>query len=315
MSAYEPMDLRNVTTYPLAGRESKVKVEEFAKLVEPKDGIRAFYDSLPNILAARDLRDVVGGWIEAHRRGRPQVFAMGAHVIKCGLSPLVIDLMRRKLITAVVLNGAGAVHDLEIAIGGRTSEDVKKGLDAGTFGLAEETGRMYNLAAMNGARAKKGLGRALGELILDSVSPHAQMSVLAQGTTLDVPVTVHVALGGDIVHMHPSVSGAALGETSMTDFRIVCSVVAAMEGGGVWINAGSAVILPEVFLKALAVARNLGYGHENLMTVNLSMAEDYRPMENVVRRPGGRGYSLIGRHEILIPLLRLLVLAAMEKSS
>lgn len=241
---------------------------------------------------------------------------MGGHVIKVGLNPVLIDLMKRKAITMLAMNGAGIIHDLEIAMTGKTSEDVAASLDQGQFGMAKETSEFLNNAINNSEKESKGLGRAVGELINKENLPFKEMSLTAQGAALNIPVTVHVAIGTDIIHMHPGFNASACGKASHHDFKVFASNVAKLEKG-VFINAGSAVILPEVFLKALTLVRNLSYSPSNFTTVNLDFIRHYRPMTNVVNRPtqsGGKGYSLVGHHEILIPLIAAGVIEKIEKN-
>ena len=303
---YPPFDLSQVRTYSLRERPSKVRAEEFAK--PPRGGARfsEFLDSLPDILGARDLKQVVARIVEARRRDRPVVLGMGAHVIKVGLSPVVIHLLETGSVTAVAMNGAGIVHDFEVAYAGFTSEDVDAALGEGAFGMAEETGRLVNQAIHDGLGQGFGIGRAVGAFLNRLKPPHLPLSILAAADRLDLPATVHVALGTDIVHMHPAASGAEIGEASHRDFRTLTSVVADLDGGGVYLNVGSAVILPEVFLKAVTLVRNRGLKLEGLTTVNLDFLQHYRPLTNVVRRPVkgvGQGFALTGHHEILLPLL------------
>jgi deoxyhypusine synthase len=265
----------------------------------------AFLDALPDLLGARDLRDAIAAATTARRRGRPILWGFGAHVIKVGLAPIVVDLLERGFVSGILMNGAGCVHDLELAMIGATSEDVGPALDDGSFGMARETAERLNAAIASGAADSIGMGAAVGREIAQGRYPHKQRSILATASRLGVPVTVHVAIGTDIHHMHASADGAALGATSHRDFETLSGLVAMLEGG-VYFNVGSAVILPEVFLKALALARNLGHRVERLTTVNLDFIRHYRPTVNVVERPtrlGGRGISLVGQHEILVPLL------------
>ncbi len=304
--SYRPLDPRGVKTYPLASRPSKVRVEDLARPWQRGAGLPAFLDSLPRQLAGRAFREVVEAILAARARGRPVVLGMGAHVIKVGCSPILVDLLRRGLITALALNGAGAVHDFELATAGITSEDVEARLGEGEFGMAEETGRIINEAVAEGVPQGWGFGRAVGERLLALRPPHLDLSLLAACARLDRPCTVHVAVGTDIVHMHPACRGDATGEASLRDFRLLAAVVADLEGGGVYLNVGSAVLLPEVFLKALTLARNLGHRVQHFVTVNLDFIQHYRPSQNVVRRPvaqGGAGYALTGHHELLLPLL------------
>ncbi|MDC4204841.1 MAG: hypothetical protein MPW17_17280 [Candidatus Manganitrophus sp.] len=292
-------------TYSVKQRPSKVKKEEFAKPLAPNPGIQAFLDSLPQILAAKDLRAVIAAMAEAHRRERMIVLAMGAHVIKVGLNPLIIDLMERGIISALALNGAGIIHDFELAFIGQTSEDVAPELEDGTFGMAEETASYLNGAISKGAAEGIGIGEAVGKMILSGGFPHTENSLLAAAARLGIPATVHVAIGTDIIHMHPSADGAAIGKGSYLDFRRYTEVVADLEGG-VYFNIGSAVLLPEIFLKALSIARNLGRTVQNFTVVNMDFIQHYRPVTNVVKRPTqkhGKGYALTGHHEIMLPLL------------
>jgi hypothetical protein len=302
---FPPADLTRVRTYPLAERTHKVTVEEFASPVDGKGSLSAFLDGLPRLLGAQTLRDLADAVVSARARGRPVVLAMGAHVIKVGLSPVVVQLMEEGTVTAVALNGAGAIHDWEVAAVGATSEDVPAVLHHGRFGMAAETGEALNGAASEAAARGVGFGETLGRHIVEGQLPHRGASVLARAFELGVPVTVHVALGSDIVHQHPSADGAAIGQATFTDFRRLVTVVAGLSGG-VWINCGSAVQLPETFLKALSVAENLGHVLEGFATANLDMIRHYRTEENVLRRPTqgkGRAFALTGQHEILLPLL------------
>lgn len=266
-----------------------------------------FYRALPDILAVKTLRAVASAIAQAHRKRRPVIVGIGAHVIKVGLTPILVNWMEQGLVTAVAMNGAGIIHDFELALMGHTSEEVDDEIDAGRFGMAEETGRILNEAIALGHRNRQGLGEAVGRYIHLSKArfPNRSTSVLATGARLGIPVTVHVAVGTDIIHMHPAADGAAIGATSLLDFRRLAAVVSRMEGG-VYLNIGSAVVLPEVFLKTVSLGRNLGHPLSNITTVNMDFLSHYRPMTNVVRRPtqkGGKGYSLIGHHEIMLPLL------------
>lgn len=307
-----PIDVSALKTYPLKKRRSKVLVSDFATPWRRGESFARFCKNLPDILAVKTLRAVVQSIVSAHRRGRPVVVGIGAHVIKVGLAPIVADLMERGVVTAVAMNGAGIIHDFELALMGHTSEEVDAEIDDGRFGMAEETGRMLNEAIVRGAKDGHGLGEAVGRYLHREAQtfPHRSTSLLATGARLGIPVTVHVALGTDIIHMHPSADGAAIGATSLLDFRRLAAVVAGMEGG-VYLNLGSAVILPEVFLKAVSLGRNLGHPLSDITTVNMDFLSHYRPSTNVVRRPtqkGGRGYSLTGHHEIMLPLLAAAVL-------
>ena len=302
---YEQFDLSDVKTYPLKSRKSKARAEDFASPVPRDAGIRTFVDSLPGILAAADFKAIVRALELARERGGGIVWGLGAHVVKTGLGPVLIDLMERGYVSAIATNGATVIHDFEIALVGATSEDVDEALGPGRFGMAEETGRLLNAAISDGVAAGLGLGQSVARFLAEKSPQHARSSVLATAARLEIPVTVHVAIGTDIIHMHPAASGAAIGEGSLRDFRYFVSNVARLERG-VYLNCGSAVILPEVFLKAVAIARNRGLPLAELTTVNLDFIRQYRSQTNVVVRPtaqSGRGYSLVGHHEIMIPLL------------
>ncbi len=306
----EPIDLRRVRTYPLAERASKVDTTGFAAVWTRGGSFSAFLEGLPAVQAAADLKTAIAAVAEAGRARKPVIFGMGAHVIKVGLGPVVIDLMARGVITGVAMNGAGIVHDTEVAMVGRTSEDVGRSLEDGSFGMAEETAGFLSRAVASG---DDGLGRRVGRAILAARLPFAAKSILAAGRRLGLPVTVHVAVGTDIIHMHPGFDAARTGAASHLDFRTLAAEVAELEGG-VYINAGSAVVLPEVFLKALNLARNLGHRVDRFTTLDLDFIRHYRPMQNVVTRPtarGGRGISLIGHHEIMIPLIAAGVIEAL----
>jgi hypothetical protein len=311
----EPLSLDGVSTYSLKGRRSKVNRQDFGRAWQSGGSLGSFLDRLPNILAAADLRQVAAAWVEARRQEHLVILGFGAHALKVGLSPVLIDLMRRGLLNAVALNGAGIIHDAEIAMVGQTSEEVDAVLDAGQFGMAEETASFLNQAIQWGAEQNLGLGAAVGRRLLAADLPYNNSSVLAQAAALGVPATVHVAVGTDIIHMHPTVAPAALGQTSHHDFRLFAALVSRL-AGGMYLNLGSAVLLPEVFLKAVSLARNLGHAVEPITTVNLDFIQHYRPLTNVVRRPtqgAGRGFALTGHHEIMFPLLAAAVLEAWEK--
>jgi hypothetical protein len=313
---YEPLDPAGIKTYPLASRPSKVRVEDAATPWNRGGTFREFLATMPNQLAVQSLRAVAQAIREARGKGKPVLLGMGAHVLKVGLSPVLIDLVERGFVTAVALNGACAVHDFELATAGFTSEDVETQLAEGDFGMAEETGRVLNQAVIAGVRRGVGFGRAVGEQLLTMRPPHVAHSLLAACARLDVPCTVHVALGTDIVHMHPCCDGAAIGAATHQDFRLLAAVVADLGDGGVYLNVGSAVLLPEVFLKALTLSRNLGHRVQDFVTANLDFIQHYRPTQNVVRRPvakGGRGYALTGHHEILVPLLAATVIEGMQE--
>jgi hypothetical protein len=302
---YEEFDLSGVRTYPLASRVSKANAEDAAVAAHRDDTVGEFVERLPDILGGADFKAVVGALRDARASDSGIVWGLGAHVIKTGLSPVLIDLMHRGYVSALALNGAGVIHDFEFALSGATSEDVDEALGPGRFGMAEETATVLNAAINEGVAAGMGIGRAVGERLLRMNPPHADASLLIAAARLDIPVTVHVAIGTDIIHMHPHANGAALGEGSLRDFRFFVSNVSRLKRG-VYLNCGSAVILPEVFLKAVALARNSGFSLEGLTTVNIDFMRMYRPQTNVVSRPVagiGKGYSLVGHHEILIPLL------------
>jgi hypothetical protein len=302
---YEEFDLSGVRTYPLASRASKANASDFATPPRPGSGVAALVASFPDILAAGDFKAVVAAIRKAHAEDRGIVWGLGAHVVKTGLAPVIIDLMERGFVSAIATNGAGIIHDFELALSGGTSEDVEEALGPGRFGMAEETGRLLNAAINDGVAKGLGIGQAVGERLRALLPPYERLSVVAAAARLQIPVTVHVAIGTDIIHMHPAASGAALGEGSLRDFRYFVSNVARL-AGGVYLNCGSAVVLPEVFLKAVALARNRGTSLDQLTTVNLDFTRLYRPQTNVVSRPVagiGKGYSLVGHHEIMIPLL------------
>jgi hypothetical protein len=308
---YEEFDLSGVRTYPLASRASKARVEDFATPVAAGASFKTFLDSLPAILGARDLRRVVQAIVDARRNDGGIIWGLGAHVIKTGVSPVLIDLMQRGYVSTLALNGAGIIHDFEVALSGATSEDVDEALGPGRFGMAEETGTLLNEAIGRGAREGQGLGQAVAAFLAARNPPFADRSLTVSAHRLGIPVTVHVAIGTDIIHMHPAASGAAIGETSLRDFKYLTSAVARLRGG-VYLNCGSAVVLPEVFLKAVALARNTGVSLEGLTTVNIDFSRMYRPETNVVTRPiagtNGAGISLVGHHEILIPLIAAAVI-------
>jgi hypothetical protein len=309
---YEEFDLDAVKTYPLASRKSKANVGDFARPYLKGSGIAGLMESLPSLLAAKDFKVIVESMSDARRRGAAIVWGIGAHVVKTGLSPILVDLMERGFVSAVATNGAGVIHDFEIALSGATSEDVDEALGPGRFGMAEETALLLNGAITDGVTQGLGLGQAVGRFLADRQPPFVRQSVVATAARLDIPLTVHVGIGTDIIHMHPAASGAALGEGSLRDFRYFASAVARLEGG-VYVNCGSAVILPEVFLKAVALARNQGRPLTGLTTVNIDFLRQYRPMTNVVARPTagvGKGYALTGHHELLLPLLAAALIEA-----
>lgn len=301
----KPIDLSGVSTYSLADRKSKVNANDFAKIWQKGSSLADFLENLPAILAGRDLKAVISAIVRAKQDKRRVIFGMGAHVIKVGLSPVVIDLMERGVISAVAMNGAGIIHDVEVALIGRTSEDVAEALEDGSFGMARETCAFLSGAVADGNSSTVGLGQAVGRTILKKKAPFSGRSILAAGARLGIPVTVHVAIGTDIIHMHPTFDPRKTGAATHLDFRRFAAMVAGLEKG-VYLNVGSAVILPEIFLKATTLVRNLGYPLGDFTTVNLDFIKHYRPLTNVVARPtsrGGSGINLVGHHEILLPLI------------
>ena len=314
MSDWKPISLDGVQAHPLAERSSKVRCDDFGKPWKTGGRLDAWLRSLPDILAARDFRNAVASIVRAVKAGKMVILAMGAHVIKVGLNPVIIDLMERGILRGLAMNGACIIHDTEIAMAGHTSEDVAAHLGEGRFGMAEEPAVFLNEAIKEGAREERGLGAAVGFELSRRKFPHSGVSLLARAFELDVPVTVHVAVGTDTIHFHPSVDGASLGKTSHFDFRLFASLVSRLEGG-VFLNVGSAVIMPEVFLKALSLVRNLGHEVKNVTTLNMDFIRQYRPLTNVVHRPtleGGEGHFLIGHHEIMFPLLAAAVVEGLE---
>jgi hypothetical protein len=316
MSVYEnlePIDLQAIETYELASRPSKVTIKDFAQPVAADDSLAVFLGKLPDILAVRSLRLVAEQIRRARDLGKPVIWGIGGHVIKTGVSPLMLDLMKRGYVTAIASNGSVLVHDAEIALVGFTSEDVDATLGKGDFGAARETGEILNAAAKAGERDHLGLGEAVGREVTALDPLHADMSLICQAYARRVPFTAHVTIGADIGHFHASCDGGALGATSHTDFRLFCSIVKEMSGGGVYLNYGSAVVMPEIFLKAVTVVRNLGHDLQDFTTANFDFVQRYRPMTNVVHRPtangAGRGYSITGHHELTLPLLAAQIIA------
>ena len=315
---YGEADLAAVRTIPVAVRPNKVSTRDFAHPPAADHSFRAFLDALPDVLVARDFRAVVAALATAAKRERGVVIMLGGHIVKTGLAPVLVELMRRGVVTHVAMNGSAAIHDFEIARFGATSEDVAAGLIDGTFGMAEETGREMNEAFVRGMRERQGMGEVLG-LALDEAPAlaHPELSLLLSARRLGIPLTVHAALGAEIIHQHPAASGAAIGDTSHRDFRRLAHSLARIDDGGVVLNLGSAVIMPEVFLKALTIARNLGHGApKHFTTVDLDMQRHYRPRMNVVQRPtaqNGKGYEITGHHEIMVPLLVWAVVDALSR--
>lgn len=314
MNRFEPISLNGVKSYSLKDRSSKVKIENFGEPWRSGGRLKRWMESLPKILAGNVFTNVVDNMVRAVQSGKQILLAMGAHPIKVGLNPVILDLMDRGIISGLAMNGAGIIHDAEIAIAGHTSEDVAVQIADGKFGMAEETGRFLNEAIIEGAKKGEGLGQAVGAMLVQKKFPYTHYSLLARALERQIPLTVHVAIGTDIIHFHPIVDGASVGKTSHMDFRIFANLVSKLDGG-VFINLGSAVILPEVFLKALSLVRNLGHDVKNFTTVNMDFIQHYRPMTNVVHRPtleGGEGYSLVGHHEIMFPLLAAAVIEGLE---
>jgi hypothetical protein len=317
MSVYStsPLTFGAVRTYPLASRKSKVSVRDFASPAAPNTSLTKFLDSLPNILAAQDLRDLLSAIHRARKRRAAILWGIGGHVIKVGLGPLLIDLMRRGFVSGIAMNGAALIHDFEIALAGNTSEDVDAGLGEGRFGMAGETGEYVNEFSKLASRLHIGYGEAAGQFLTSGIlnAKHAPSSVLVSAYKHRIPVTVHLAIGTDIPHMHPAADGPCLGAATFLDFRLFCALVKQMHPGGVYLNWGSAVLLPEVFLKAVSVVRNLGVPLAPITTANFDFIQHYRPLQNVVMRPtvserGGRksasrGYAITGHHELLMPLV------------
>lgn len=310
MSIYDrlaPIDLSRITTYDLASRPSKVTVADLARPMTDAVSMTDFLDGLPNILAVRSMREVAASIRRARDLGKPVIWGIGGHVIKTGLAPIIIDLMDRGFATAVASNGSVLVHDAEIALAGFTSEDVDASLGSGDFGAARETGEILNTAAKRAANDHIGLGESMGRELSALAPEFAASSLLCASYQRKVPFTAHLTIGADIGHFHPSVDGSALGAATHIDFRLFCSIVREMNGGGVYINFGSAVTMPEIFLKAVTVVRNLGHELSDITTANFDFVQHYRPLTNVVRRPvangAGRGYSITGHHELMLPLL------------
>lgn len=316
MSIYDehlqPLSLEDVKTYPLSSRPSKVSLDDFAQPIQRNSSVDDYLASLPNILAVQSLRELAARIHKARELRKPIIWGIGGHVVKTGLAPVIIDLMKRGLVTAIAANGSVLVHDCEIALVGSTSEDVDATLGAGAFGGAEETGQLLNSAAREGSSENLGLGEAVGRALLRLNPRNANYSLLCAAYEGRIPFTAHLTIGGDIGHFHPQADGAALGATTHTDFRLLAEIVRRMDGGGVYLNIGSAVTLPEVFLKAVTLVRNLGQPLTDISTANFDFIQSYRPLTNVVRRPtadgAGRGFSITGHHELTIPLLAALLI-------
>jgi hypothetical protein len=306
----EHPDRKSIKTISLKERASKVSVKDFCKPYKKGSTLKSFLDVLPTTLAAKELKEIAQRTVTAYHQKRPIIFGMGAHVIKVGLNPLLIDLMQKGVISCIAMNGAGAIHDVEIALAGKTSEDVATGLQEGQFGMALEAADLINQAVLEGLSAHDGMGTSIGKRLLAVSAPYTGMSLLAAGAQQGLPITVHVSIGTDTIHMHPNFDGAATGTLTHNDFLTFSSLIEQLEGG-VFFNIGSAVIIPEVFLKALSLAKNRGAPLNTVTTVNMDFIRHYRPAVNVVERPtlsGGKGYHLIGHHEIMLPLLAATIL-------
>jgi hypothetical protein len=328
MSIYStsPLTFGAVHTYPLSSRKSKVSVRDFAKPPAAIASVTKFLDTLPNFLAANDLRQLLTAIHRAHKQHAPILWGIGGHVIKVGLGPVLIDLMRRGFVSGIAMNGAALIHDFEIALAGNTSEDVEAGLGVGQFGMAAETGEYINEFSKLAARLHIGYGEAAGQFLNSGILnvKHAASSVLVAAYKHRIPVTVHIAIGTDIPHMHPAADGPCLGAATLLDFRLFCALVKQMHPGGIYLNWGSAVLLPEVFLKAVSVVRNLGVPLQPITTANFDFIQHYRPLQNVVKRPtvsarGGRrqesrGYAITGHHELLMPLVAAALAAGWPKA-
>jgi hypothetical protein len=314
MTEWKPISLEKIETYPLKSRASKVSVKDLGKAWTSGGSMREWLMSLPKILAGEDLICVSDYIVEAVKNKKMVILGMGAHPIKCGLNPVIIDLMERGIINAIAMNGAGTIHDSELAMAGHTSEDVDARLGTGVYGMAEETGKLLNVAIKEGAAENTGMGAAIGSMLVRENFEYNRFSLLARASELNIPVTVHVAMGTDTIHYHPEADGSAIGKTTHLDFRIFAGLVSKIEGG-VFINLGSAVIIPEVFLKALTLSRNLGFDVKNFTTLVMDFIKSYRPMTNVFNRPtkdGGQGFSIIGHHEIMFPLLAAAVIEGLD---
>ncbi len=305
MGSFKELDFSGVRGISISGRRSKVSLRQLGAVVGPEGTVGQFIEALPDLLGASDLRALATRVASARRNDRPVIWMLGGHVIKCGVAPYLVDLMKRKLITGVAMNGAAAIHDFEMTMWGHTSEDVESALSRGEFGMTEETAVLMNSAVSEGAAQGWGIGESLGRTLSHEKPSHSEIGVLLNAWKLGLPATVHVALGTDVIHQHPGLDPEAVGLGTYIDFRVFAACVAGL-AGGVLINAGSAVIMPEVFIKACSIARNLGHGFPGLTTANLDFIQHYRPTINVLRRPvpaDGRSYALTGHHEIMIPLL------------
>ncbi|MEW6684948.1 MAG: hypothetical protein AB1393_01920 [Candidatus Edwardsbacteria bacterium] len=299
------LDFKKLKTISIQQRISKISLKDFAFPSEAENSLATFFENLPKILAGKSFLEIARAIVLSHQKKKPVLLMMGAHPIKCGLSPIIIDLVQKRIISGIALNGAGAIHDFEIAMWGKTSENVEEEITKGRFGMTKETAILMNKAIKRGAQSRFGLGEVLGKFLVNKKAPFANFSLLCCAWQNKVPISIHVAIGTDVIHCHPSVDAKALGQVTFRDFQLFCKEITDLEEGVV-LNVGSAVILPEVFIKALSVARNLGYQVRNFTAANFDMIQHYRPNINVVQRPtaqGGSGYSITGHHELMIPLL------------
>jgi hypothetical protein len=307
----KPIDFTHISTYPLESRKSKVAAGMFGKGMDGSENLLGFVSKLPQILAGQSLRNLIRALLYARSSSKPIIWGLGGHVVKVGLGPVINDLMRSGFVTGIAMNGSAAIHDFEVALSGATSEEVEDQIGQGRFGMARETGEYINSGIEEAAADHIGLGEGLGRFITNGTKKnlafrYQPISILAEAYSLKIPVTVHVAIGTDIIHAHPQASGIALGETTYHDFQLFCSMAKELDGGGVYLNVGSAVVLPEVFLKAVSVVRNLGHRLEEFTTANLDFIQHYRPMQNVLKRPtqnSGQSIALTGHHEIMVPLI------------
>jgi len=314
----KPLDFDGVSTYPLQERKSKVNAGMFGKPMDGSENILGFISKLPHILAGDSLRTLIRAILYARASNRPIIWGVGGHVIKVGLGPVINDLLQSGLVTGIAMNGSAAIHDFEVALCGATSEEVEEQINGGRFGMARETAEYMNAAVDSGAADHIGMGEALGRFLTQNSklrTQYSSMSVLVEAYSRKIPVTVHVALGTDIIHAHPQASGQNLGDVSYRDFRLFCSMARELDGGGVYLNIGSAVVLPEVFLKAVSVVRNLGHSLEEFTTANLDFIQHYRPTQNVLKRPtqhSGQAIALTGHHEIMLPLIAAALKASLN---
>ena len=318
----KPLDFEGISTYPLESRKSKVHSGMFGKPMDGAENVLGFITKLPHILAGESLRTLIRALLYARSSGKPIIWGLGGHVIKVGLGPIINDLMNAGFVTGIAMNGSAAIHDFEVALRGTTSEEVEEQIGEGRFGMARETGEYMNAAINAAAENSNGLGEGLGRFIANGSEKgidfqHSPMSILAESYARKIPVTVHVAIGTDIIHAHPQTSAKALGETTYHDFRLFCAMTRELDGGGVYLNVGSAVVLPEVFLKAVSVVRNLGHSLEEFTTANLDFIQHYRPTQNVLKRPTqntGQSIALTGHHEIMIPLIAAALKGSIDKA-